>query len=57
MSLGIRTMEFQYLHLLILLTKDSPQHAELRVRSARDMVSLLPNLVSNWNQVYNGLVW
>ncbi len=57
MSLGIQSEKFQYLHVLILLTKDSAAHADLRVRSAREMLSLLRGMVSNWVQVYNGMVW
>lgn len=57
MSLGIQHMKFQYLHVLILLIRNSYQHADLCVETARDMISLLPDMVSNWNQVYNGVIW
>ncbi|KAK5995689.1 putative transcriptional regulatory C11D3.07c-like protein [Cladobotryum mycophilum] len=57
MSLGILSCKFQYLHLLILLTEKSPQHAKVRTISAREAISILPQMVSNWSQVYNGIIW
>jgi hypothetical protein len=50
-------MEFQYLHVLILSTKSQPQQLDLRVSSARKAITLLPSLVSNSGQLYNGVVW
>lgn len=50
-------MEFQYLHVLILSTKSQPQQHDIRIPSARKAITLLPSLVSNSGQVYNGVVW
>lgn len=57
MALGIRSMKFQYLHLLIMLLRDDPRSCSLRIASAREALSLLPDMVSNWGSVYNGIVW
>lgn len=57
MSLGNSTMKFQYLHILILLLKGDNTLSEIRLSAAREAVSLLPSLVSNWNSVYNGVIW
>jgi hypothetical protein len=57
MSLGLNNMKFQYLHILILLLKNNDSYYELRLRSAREALSLLPSMVSNWSSVYNGVIW
>ncbi|KAH0489926.1 hypothetical protein TgHK011_001417 [Trichoderma gracile] len=57
MTIGVRTMRFQYLHILILLLRNVPNSKTRRVQAARDAIMLLPDLVSNSNHVYNGLVW
>ncbi|KAF3808274.1 hypothetical protein GCG54_00006893 [Colletotrichum gloeosporioides] len=57
MSLGISSMKFQYLHIVILLHKGDPTCASIRLESAREALSLLPSMVSNWASVYNGVVW
>lgn len=57
MSLGLRSFKFQYLHLLIILLKYDVNHAALRIASAREALLLLPDMVSNWGSVYNGIVW
>lgn len=56
MNLGINSNKFQYLHILILLLKGD-QCSDLRLSCAREAISLLPFLVSNWGSVYNGVIW
>ncbi|PTB75138.1 hypothetical protein M440DRAFT_337842 [Trichoderma longibrachiatum ATCC 18648] len=57
MTIGVRAMRFQYLHILILLLRKDPHSKHRRVQAARDAIMLLPELVSNSSHVYNGLVW
>ncbi|KAL7957266.1 hypothetical protein V8C34DRAFT_325373 [Trichoderma compactum] len=57
MTIGVRAMRFQYLHILILVLRKDPSSRERRVQAARDAIMLLPYLVSNSIHVYNGLVW
>ncbi|KAH8690734.1 hypothetical protein BGW36DRAFT_389237 [Talaromyces proteolyticus] len=57
MRLGISSITFQYLHALILLLKGEEPCSELRLSSAREAISLLSSMVSNWSSVYNGVVW
>ncbi|KAJ5113088.1 hypothetical protein N7456_001622 [Penicillium angulare] len=56
MKLGINSVNFQYLHILTLLLKGDRSSA-LRLSCAREAISILPSLVSNWGSVYNGVVW
>ena len=57
MSLGISSIKFQYLHSLILLLKGDESSSALRLFSAREAISILSSMVSNWSSVYNGVVW
>lgn len=57
MALGIQTMRFQYFHIMILLVKENPHYNNIRLHSAREAIGLLPELVSGYAQVYNGIVW
>lgn len=57
MRLGIQSFKFQYLQLLIVLLRGDAAHAALRIASAREALSMLPEIVSNWGSVYNGVVW
>ncbi|GFG20311.1 uncharacterized transcriptional regulatory protein C11D3.07c [Aspergillus udagawae] len=57
MNLGINSMRFQYLHILILFLKEDGQFSDTLLACAREAISLLPSLVSNWGSVYNGLIW
>lgn len=57
MALGIQSFKFQYLHLLIVLLRGDVAHAALRIASAREALSMLPEMISNWGSVYNGVVW
>ncbi|KAJ5805700.1 uncharacterized protein N7503_003302 [Penicillium pulvis] len=56
MELGINSTKFQYLHILTLLLRGD-MSSDLRLSCAREAISLLPFLVSNWGSVYNGVVW
>ncbi|KAJ5523373.1 hypothetical protein N7513_012917 [Penicillium frequentans] len=56
MELGINSTKFQYLHILTLLLKGN-MSSDIRLTCAREAISLLPFLVSNWGSVYNGVVW
>lgn len=56
MNLGICNIKFQYLHVLIILLKTG-WTSNLRLSCAREAISLLPDLVSNWSSVYNGVIW
>ncbi|KAJ5281836.1 hypothetical protein N7478_007208 [Penicillium angulare] len=56
MKLGINSVNFQYLHILTLLLKGD-RYSALRLSCAREAISILPSLVSNWGSVYNGVVW
>ncbi|KAJ5611392.1 hypothetical protein N7510_008111, partial [Penicillium lagena] len=56
MNLGISSINFQYLHVLTLLLKND-RTSHLRLSCAREAISLLPSLVSNWGSVYNGVIW
>ncbi|KAK0673610.1 hypothetical protein QBC41DRAFT_392829 [Cercophora samala] len=51
------TVRFRYLHILIILTKDSPRDEGLRVESARQAIGILPMTISGWDPVYNGVIW
>ncbi|OQE37661.1 hypothetical protein PENCOP_c009G02782 [Penicillium coprophilum] len=57
MNLGISTMRFQYLHSLILLLGGDDSSPVSRLSSAREAISTLSTMVSNWSSVYNGVVW
>lgn len=57
MELGLRSFKFQYLHLVILLLQGNGAQAALRIASAREALSLLPDMISSWSSVYNGVVW
>jgi hypothetical protein len=56
MNLGVNSIKFQYLHILTLLLKGD-RSSDLRLSCAREAISLLPSLVSNWGSVYNGVIW
>lgn len=56
MNLGISSVKFQYLHILTLLLKND-RASNIRLSCAREAISLLPSLVSNWGSVYNGVIW
>ncbi|KAM0203348.1 hypothetical protein ACHAQD_010860 [Fusarium lateritium] len=57
MSLGITTIKFEYLHTLMALTNGDPSSSNLRLEAAREAISLLPSMVSNWTSLFNGMIW
>ncbi|GAD95021.1 hypothetical protein NECHADRAFT_34178 [Paecilomyces variotii No. 5] len=57
MNLGVHGIKFGYLHTLVVLLKGDLSCSDLRLASAREAISLLPSMVSNWKSVYNGIVW
>ncbi|KZL67587.1 fungal specific transcription factor domain-containing protein [Colletotrichum tofieldiae] len=57
MSLGLNSMRFQYLHIVIILFKGDDSYLNLRLEAAREALFLLPSIVSNWSSVYNGVIW
>ncbi|PTD10736.1 hypothetical protein FCULG_00007727 [Fusarium culmorum] len=57
MSLGISTINFEYLHVFMVLSRADASSAASRYEAARDAISLLPSLVSNWTSIYNPMTW
>jgi hypothetical protein len=57
MSLGISTIKFEYLHILMALTDGDPSSSSLRLEAAREAISLLPSMVSNWTSLFNSMIW
>lgn len=56
MRFGMQSMKIRYLHILIILIKDVPMYQELRLNSSRQVLEVLPQMVSHWNEVY-GVIW
>ncbi|KAM0428435.1 hypothetical protein ACHAQK_011568 [Fusarium lateritium] len=57
MSLGITTVKFEYLHTLMAFTNGDPSSSNLRLEAAREAISLLPSMVSNWTSLFNSMIW
>lgn len=57
LALGLTSLTFQFHHLRVVLTRNDEVDADSCLRSAREVVSLLPKLVSTSEDVYNGIVW
>ncbi|KAE8393475.1 hypothetical protein BDV23DRAFT_149253 [Aspergillus alliaceus] len=57
MALGINSIKFHYLHTLIVLLKGDELYSTFCLPSAREAISLLSSMVSNWSSIYNGVVW
>ncbi|KAG5814279.1 hypothetical protein H9Q71_003290 [Fusarium xylarioides] len=57
MELGINTIKFEYMHVLMVLLKSHLPSSNLRLETARDAISLLPSMVSNWTSIYNSMIW
>ncbi|KAG5655436.1 hypothetical protein KAF25_000685, partial [Fusarium avenaceum] len=57
MSLGISTVKFDYLHILMAFTNGDPSSSNLRLEAAREAISLLPSMVSNWTSLFNSMIW
>ncbi|CAG9951331.1 unnamed protein product, partial [Clonostachys rosea f. rosea IK726] len=56
MSLGIDAMCFQQLHILLLLFRGDQSYSSRKIETAREILALLSDLVSNSSHVYNGIV-
>lgn len=56
-QLGIDNLTFQYFHLVVYLTKADKQSHNTCLAAARSAISMLDRLVSDSNQVFNGIVW
>ena len=50
-------MEFQYQYLLVLLYKSPSRLTTLCIDSSKQMLHLLPEMVSESEEPYNGIVW
>jgi hypothetical protein len=57
MELGIRTLKFQFFHLMVILLRNLGAHEEKACAMSRMGLSMLPGLVSNSSGVYNGVIW
>ncbi|CVL06142.1 uncharacterized protein FMAN_03871 [Fusarium mangiferae] len=57
MKLGISTIKFEYLHVLMVLLKSHPPSANLRLDTAREAITILPSMISNWTSIYNSMIW
>ncbi|KAF5241051.1 hypothetical protein FANTH_9268 [Fusarium anthophilum] len=57
MELGISTIKFEYLHVSMVLLKSHSPSTNLRLETARQAISLLPPMISNWTSIYNSMVW
>lgn len=57
MQLGLETVRFHYHYLVVLLTRSSTERRLDCLHSAQEALSLLKNLVSDSEEVYNGVVW
>lgn len=55
--LGINNLTFQHLHLTVYLTKGDKTNHDTCLTAARSAICMLDQLVSNSNQVFNGIVW
>ncbi|KAF5641241.1 transcriptional regulatory [Fusarium sp. NRRL 25303] len=51
------TIKFEYLHVLMVLVKSHPPSANLRLDTAREAITILPSMISNWTSIYNGMIW
>ncbi|KIL85838.1 hypothetical protein FAVG1_10807 [Fusarium avenaceum] len=57
MLLGISTVKFEYLNTLMAFTNGDPSSSNLRLEAAREAISLLPSMVSNWTSLFNSMIW
>ncbi|KAF5557172.1 transcriptional regulatory [Fusarium phyllophilum] len=57
MELGTSTIKFEYLHVSMVLLKSHLPSSNLRLETAREAMSLLLSMVSNWTSVYNSMIW
>lgn len=56
-NLGLRTLEFNRHYLLVLLGRSSGRLDPETIQHAKEMLYLLKFLVSDSEEVYNGIVW
>lgn len=56
-NLGLRTLEFNRRYLLVLLGRSSGKLDSDTISHAKEMLYLLKYLVSDSEEVYNGIVW
>jgi hypothetical protein len=56
-QLGLSTLEFNRHYLLVTIGRASIDMKAETIQSAKEMLHLLPNLVSDSEEVYNGIVW
>lgn len=56
-KLGLRTLEFNRHYLLVTLGRASSDMRAETMQSAKEMLYLLRDLVSDSEEVYNGIVW
>jgi hypothetical protein len=56
-NLGLRTLEFNRHYLLVLLGRSSGKLEPETITHAKEMLYLLKYLVSDSEEVYNGIVW
>jgi hypothetical protein len=56
-KLGLSTLEFNRHYLLVTIGRASSDMKADTIRSAKEMLYLLPDLVSDSEEVYNGIVW
>ncbi|OQO11643.1 hypothetical protein B0A48_03370 [Cryoendolithus antarcticus] len=57
LELGVLTTDFYHHHLLILLARNSGNMKSESVSSSIKMLQVLPALVSDSEEVYNGIIW
>lgn len=56
-DLGLHTLEFNYHYLLVLLGRTSNSMKAETIQSSKEMLHLLRHLVSDSEEVFNGIVW
>jgi len=56
-ELGLRNVTFGYLYLLILLTRACSETRAQSLAASRRMLCLLDDLVSDSEEVFNGIIW
>ncbi|KAK6436406.1 hypothetical protein LTR95_007403 [Oleoguttula sp. CCFEE 5521] len=57
LELGVLTTDFYHHHLLILLARQSASMIAEAISSSIKMLQILPALVSDSEEVYNGIIW
>lgn len=57
MRLGLVNLEFQYLYYKVLIIRSRPNLRDECVATSREALLLLNDLVSDTNEVFNGVIW